>query len=240
MTKLSVLMACKNLNAQCSQSIQSILNQGVDLELIITVDGGENTLKVDDPRVQIHKFSVNRGMPVATNNCYKYATGEYITVHDDDDWSESGRFDLCLGQIGEDRAITSYIYAYKNNAPIEKKFHTDKIYYPGLKIKPPAHHCATMIKKDLWDEIGSYNERYMCSDSIRMIKLAIYTNLKKERFAVIEKPLYHYITRPRSLSKHPNWGNETRQTREKFFEEYENLMKMTPEQFLSWCDKNKL
>ncbi len=240
MPKLSVLMACKNLNQQCLKSIQSILAQDIDLELIITVDGGEYNLHIDDARIKVDIFKTNYGMSAATNNCYRLSSGDYITVHDDDDWSEPQRFNICFEKMGEDRAITSYLNILKDGKTIEKKFHTDSFYYPGLKIKPPAHHCATVIKRDLWEEIGPYNENYICSDSIRMIKLATYTMLKKEKFTVVEKPLYNYLVRSNSLSSYPIWDKQVRQSREKFFINYENISKMVPEQFLQWCERNEL
>lgn len=233
-------MACKNLNQQCLKSIQSILAQDIDLELIITVDGGENNLRIEDSRVKIDVFKNNRGMSAATNNCYKLSSGDYITVHDDDDWSEPNRFRVCFDMMNKDRAITSYLNILKDGKVIEKKFHTNGFYYPGLKIKPPAHHCATIIKRDLWDEIGQYNENYICSDSIRMIKLATYVILKKEKFTVIEQPLYNYVVRSNSLSSYPIWDKQVRQSREKFFINYENVSKMNPEQFIDWCKANDL
>lgn len=212
MPLLSVLMPCKNLNESCRKSIESILSQKVDLELIIVIDGGENNLKLNDPRIIIKKLDKNLGPAAAANKCYKYASGEYITVHDDDDFSEPNRYSILLDEIKENRAITSNINIIENNLSYIKYYSPSNIIYPH-KIKPPAHHCATIIRKDLWDELGNYDERFISADSLRMIKLGVYLLLKNEKFVLCEKPLYNYIIRDGSVSRTKRWEKEIRQVR---------------------------
>ena len=236
MPKLSVLMPCKNLNKNCRKSIDSVLEQNVDLELIITVDGGENNLEINDSRVTVKVLEKNMGPSAAINNCYSLATGDYITVHDDDDWSEPGRYKVLLDKIGSDRAITSTITIIEG-----KKFHTKfydmKNFITWNRVKPPAHHCAVILRRDLWNEIGPYNENYIVGASTRMIKLGIYLLLGNEHFASYDKPLYNHIIRENSLSseRHREWKQQSNANRMKIYKNYSTIMDATPKRFIEWC-----
>jgi len=238
MSKLSVLMPCKNLDKNCRKSINSILEQNVDLELIITIDGGENNLEINDSRVVVKVLEKNLGPSAAINNCYSFATGDYITVHDDDDWSEPGRYKALLDRIGNNRAITSTITVAEG-----KKFYTKiydtKNFVTWNRVKSPAHHCAVILRRDLWNEIGPYNENYIVGDSVRMIKLGIYLLLSDESFVSYDKPLYNYIVREGGLSsqRYKECKHQLNINRIKIYKNHSAIFnnKMTPGRFIEWC-----
>jgi len=231
MPKLSVLMPCKNLNNSCKKSIASILAQDVDLELIITIDGGENNLEINDPRVIVKRFKKNLGPSCATNYCYKYSTGDYITVHDDDDdWSHPNRYRILSNEIKGNRVITSNINVIEDGKCYTKYFNTLNFIHAN-KVKPPAHHCATIIRRDLWEELGNYDERFIVSDSIRMIRLGMYLLIKQEPFIVYDEPLYNYVVRDGSLSSTIKWEVEAKRTRYHILKAYKEH-KREPLEFL--------
>ena len=233
MPKLSILMPCKNLNLKSEMAINSLLSQDIDMELIIVVDGGENNLKINDNRVKINVLKSNIGPGPAVNIAYSIASGEYITVHDDDDYSVPERFTMLFGALEENRIITSNIMQTQGDKSGIIRFNTSSFCKP-TRLKPPAHHCATIIRRDLWDKIGPYHN-CVISDSIRMIKLGIYLKLKNENFLLCDKPLYNYIVGD-GLSQSVSWKSLVKSSRRRLFRSYSDILNMQPENFLKWYD----
>lgn len=65
---LSVIMPAKCLDKSCVPSIESILNQGIELELVIVVDGGGVVIDKDmGPRVNVVELTTNIGPAAAVN-----------------------------------------------------------------------------------------------------------------------------------------------------------------------------
>lgn len=93
--KVSILMSNHNSEKYLKVAIESMLNQTWrNIELIITddcsTDGGRDVIAEyakKDPRVIYYQNETNMGTYRNRNNMLKICTGDYITVHDSDDWS---------------------------------------------------------------------------------------------------------------------------------------------------------
>lgn len=102
MARVSVIMGvynCKDFSL-LKKSIDSIIKQTfIDWEFIICNDGStDDTLQLlneaaqSDARIKVISYQQNRGLAYALNQCIKASTGEYIARQDDDDISETTRF----------------------------------------------------------------------------------------------------------------------------------------------------
>ena len=241
---ISVIMPIKQLNLKCLPSINSVLCQDVILELIIVVDGPNsiyNDINFDnDNRVKIIELEKNIGPGSAINIGYKQTKYDIITVHDSDDISEPGRFRILLEEMGEFQAISSWVKAIKQNRTKIKKFNpTLFVIHTGKKYvaSPPAHHCATFIRRDLWDIIGEY-EPLIASDSQRMFKMGIYLWLSNSQLKMVQLPLYNYFIHSESYSQknksmRRHWMGRRRS---KIISGWASIQKMKPRQFLSWWE----
>jgi glycosyltransferase involved in cell wall biosynthesis len=98
--KLSVLMPAYNCAATLPTAVESILNQTWNnLELLIVDDQSQDDtwhvierLAQDDSRIVPLRHERNGGAYAARNTALSHATGEYVTVHDADDWSHPEKF----------------------------------------------------------------------------------------------------------------------------------------------------
>ena len=92
---ISVFMPVYNAENTLTLAAQSILNQTwQNLELFLIDDASTdqsldiaNALKQQDPRVRVITLNTNSGPYIAKNTALQHARGQYITVHDADDWA---------------------------------------------------------------------------------------------------------------------------------------------------------
>ena len=92
---VSVLMAAYNAESTIGTALESLLAQTYrNLEIIVVDDGSDDqtaavigAVAEKDPRVLLLRPLKPGGPYVARNHALNRATGEFITVHDADDWS---------------------------------------------------------------------------------------------------------------------------------------------------------
>jgi hypothetical protein len=93
--RVSVIMPVFNASATLRKAAQSILNQTWrHLELILVDDQSQDDslalahqLRAQDDRVKVLALPINGGPYEAKNQALAHATGQYLTVHDADDWA---------------------------------------------------------------------------------------------------------------------------------------------------------
>ncbi|WGL16396.1 glycosyltransferase family A protein [Microbulbifer bruguierae] len=101
---VSVIMPVYNASATLQIALDGLLEQSLkSLEVIIVDDGSsDNTAQVAiayterDPRVRYVANSVNMGAYPTRNEGMKLARGEFVTVHDSDDWSHPQKLERQL------------------------------------------------------------------------------------------------------------------------------------------------
>lgn len=105
---LSVIMAMFNEERYIKSTIESILNQTYNnYELIIVDDNSTDKSReicesFRDPRIRIYsKGDRQRGAAESRNIAIQNANGEYVIIHDADDYSEPTRFEIQLGKALE-------------------------------------------------------------------------------------------------------------------------------------------
>lgn len=105
---LSVIMAMFNEERYIKSTIESILNQTYNnYELIIVDDNSTDKSReicesFRDPRIRIYsKGDRQKGAAESRNIAIKKAEGEYIIIHDADDYSEPTRFEIQVAKALE-------------------------------------------------------------------------------------------------------------------------------------------
>lgn len=93
--KITVLVAAYNARDTLATTLRSLQEQTWrNLEILIlddcstddTCDGVEEFMRAD-PRIRLIRMETNGGAYVARNRGLDQATGEFVTIHDADDWS---------------------------------------------------------------------------------------------------------------------------------------------------------
>ncbi|GHB41508.1 hypothetical protein GCM10007094_33690 [Pseudovibrio japonicus] len=102
--RVTVLLAAYNAADTLPTALRSLQEQTwKNLEVLViddcSPDGGETCNVVEkfgagDPRIKLLRMEVNGGAYVARNHALDQATGEYITIHDADDWSHPKKIEV--------------------------------------------------------------------------------------------------------------------------------------------------
>jgi glycosyltransferase involved in cell wall biosynthesis len=170
--RVSVVMPVYNGEKYLDESIKSILNQTFrDFEFIILNDGSFDStprLLADyaarDPRLIVHHFASNQGLPSILNFGIRQARGEYIARMDMDDVSLPERFENQVRFLDshDDVAVvgTGVRFIDDQGNAIEEVHHPadhDLIKW-YLCFYNPIAHPSVMIRKTFFEQVGGYNK----------------------------------------------------------------------------------
>ncbi len=195
--KISVLMSVYNDEKTLERSIESILKQTFkNFELLINDDSStDDSFKIIknfsniDNRIKFFQNENNTGLTKSLNKLIRQSSGEFIARQDSDDTShierfqkqinviESGKFDIVTTRanvIGEKRKIPNI------------SFYFPKRYI--IKYKNPFIHGSLLIKKNVLNDIGNYDERFYYSQDYKLMSDLIKQNKK---IKTLRQPLYN-------------------------------------------------
>lgn len=175
---LSVLMPVFNAEKCIAKAIESILGQSFrDFELIISDDGSVdrskeiiNSYALRDKRILISHNDENEGKVKTVNRIYELAKGQFITIHDADDFSLKLRFEKQLKKLGDGSGVdfcgTNFLTVSKNfaqqsflvcdtNKLADHLEHESQIHGPTLIFR------RTLLKGDIYRSFfDGYGEDY--------------------------------------------------------------------------------
>jgi glycosyltransferase involved in cell wall biosynthesis len=106
--KVTVIVPTYNSGPRIATALRSLVNQTWrNLEILVMDDASpaENDRYLDewvarDTRISVHKMSENGGTYRARNYAMTHlVTGDFVTVHDDDDWSHPRKIELQVQQL---------------------------------------------------------------------------------------------------------------------------------------------
>lgn len=194
---VSVIMSVKDGSKTLELAIRSITEQSYrNFEFLIiddaSIDDTNNILQrfsKKDTRIKIYKNEKNLGLTKSLNKLINLSSGEYIARQDADDYSVRERISTqihLLEKLGAD-AVTSRAKIISNS----KKIPGLSFYIPvklARKYKNPFIHGTLLIKKDVINKIGNYDENFLYSQDFKL-----FNDLLKSGYKVknLNKFLYH-------------------------------------------------
>ena len=170
---ISVIMPVYNEEKTVKKAVESVLKQTYrKIELIIIDDAStDSTPKIvselakEDDRIVMLRNSVNRGITYSLNRGLRKASGKYIARIDGDDWYHPRKLELQMTFLEErrDYGIVGTFYvlltrdkmALKVSLPI-----THEEILRQLAYRNAFAHSSIMVRKDILDAVGYYDERY--------------------------------------------------------------------------------
>ena len=210
---ISVIIPCYNVEQYITPCIESILSQtvGLDsLEIILiddcSTDGTLNILKQFEQRypdnIILIPFESNQKQGTARNVGLQYASGEYVSFVDSDDWIEPDMYQTLLHEIQSDEYDYICFRSYRNPAdgPCTK---IPPAITAGIYTNIPStadggewfnfpHECGVCGKlyrrSFLSDNEFVFPEKLLYEDNYFVAVAALYTHKTK----VIDKYFYHY------------------------------------------------
>ncbi|MCR6094934.1 glycosyltransferase family 2 protein [Salipaludibacillus agaradhaerens] len=166
--KVTVIMPVYNAEKDIHTSLPSVINQTwVNIEILVvddastdrTIEEVEKYKRVDS-RVKLIKAKTNGGPYVARNLALKYATGDYITINDGDDWSHPEKIERqvlhlintpeIVGNMSEQARMTNDLMFFRRGRPGEYIF---------------GNFSSFMFRKNILDELGFWDSVRFAADS---------------------------------------------------------------------------
>ena len=206
--KISIVIPCYNDSAYITEAVNSALIQDYEDFEIIVVDDGSNSetkaiLRELEPKITKLITQKNKGPSAARNAGINAASGEYILVHDSDDYFEPSFCNRAIEVLQKNenvKAVTCYARWFQS----DEKF---RIFKPsGGDLKDFLIQNATlsnsMFRKSDWRQAGGYDEKMI--HGFEDWEFFIRLHADGGETYVIPHVLFHYRMRKDSVSKKAN------------------------------------
>ena len=171
MCLVSVVMSVFNEEKYIERVMDSILSQTfTDFEFIIIDDGStDRTLEIlhsyNDKRILIIQQS-NKGLTASLNVGINHSQGKYIARQDADDISYPSRLMEQVSYFFNNSSVAVLATrgliidgARSQNTP----FYSNPVIIKKLRLRNILIHSSVMIRKDIFESIGLYDEQYRTS-----------------------------------------------------------------------------
>lgn len=213
MPKISVVMSVYNGEKFLKESVSSILNQTYrDFEFIIIDDGSTDSsleilrdFKKEDSRIKLVSRE-NKGLTRSLNEGIKLAQGEYIARMDSDDISMPERFEKQIAFLEKNKDIAlcgTWAINIDENGNEIGKYKTpimSKEIKKTILFHNPFIHPSVMIRKEIINNIGVYNEKIKYAQDYEYWLRVI----KKNKVANLDDFLLKYRIGKKSMTRRSN------------------------------------
>ena len=211
--KVSIIVPVYNSEKYLKRCIDSLINQTMsDIEIIIiddcSSDGSKdiiNSYAKKDKRIKVIRNKKNMGIGYNRNLGIKFATGEYISFIDSDDWANETMCDKMYEKAkkeGLDLVLCNYNrFLEKEDKLIEigSDFIIEDFKGTSLKMRPSLINevnmgpCNKLYKKALIKDI-KFPLDLKYEDAIFVVKSLINAN----KIGIINEPLNYYTIHEKS------------------------------------------
>lgn len=146
----------------------------------------------------------NLGLPAARKTGIKHATGQYIIHCDSDDWVEHDMYEILYNQAiceDYDMVFCDYYISSSNQYVYNKRLKLctkDELIHKLLAGRSCLNPVwSVMVKASVYENDISYPQFNQSEDFALVSQLVMYSN----KFAYLDKPLYHYRITPNSINR---------------------------------------
>lgn len=166
--KVSVIMPTNSPSPGIHTALRSLLQQTwTNLEIIVVDDGSSE--KYDrifsevehlDPSIRVIRNQSNLGSYAARNVGLAEATGEFVTTHDDDDWSHPEKIATQAVALTTDESIAATTSAHIRT--------TERMHFRRINSQPrhlQTNYSSLMFRKTVTDQIGQWDPANRGSDT---------------------------------------------------------------------------
>ena len=214
---LSVIIPVYNAEKYIRKCLESLLAQTLkDIEIIVVDDKGPDRsmdvvrqIKETHPRghaITLLEMEHNSGAAAARNYGLQNALGDYVAFVDSDDWCEPVMYESLYSRAEADDCDWCYANAikeYPDGRAVELKqphVRSGEL-MPKIRKEMLSHFVAyfwtSIYKKDFLIKNKIKFPPYRFSEDSFLVWQVV---MHAQRFAVVDKPFYHYIVQPNSVS----------------------------------------
>jgi len=189
------------------RSVESILGQTHSNLLAVVVNDGDedppwNELAhIDDPRLIRFDLPQNRGRYFADAVVLNATPDAYFLIQDADDWSEPERITVLLSRLREDEADGVVSSLYEHHRDNGRTMPVRQERFGGLnrplteRLQHRASHTGLFRSASL-RRIGGYYGGFRIGYDTHLVSLLLMVG----RISYVDRPLYHRLVRPDSLT----------------------------------------
>jgi len=204
-SKISVVIPAYNAESTIHIALDSILNQTWrNIEVIVVDDfSTDETAAVvtlyeaRDSRVRLLRNEVNLGAYPSRNRGMKAATGEYVTVHDSDDWSHPQKLEKMVQVLElapEKMASVSFWVRVTRELNFVGSWFLNESFLE-------KNHSSALIRRSVLDEIGYWDTVNVAGDSEFLWRLEKHYGFDSILFVLKNTPLSFALSDDTSLTR---------------------------------------
>ena len=205
---ISVIMSSYNSEKTIEKSILSILNQDyTNIEFLIADDCSSDKslsimkrLKENDKRIKIIENKENIGLTKSLNRLLKISSGKYIARQDSDDVSFPHRLTTQINFIKKTNyEIVTARAIIKDTGVKIPKYSYLLPHKLVMKYKNPFIHGTLFVDKNIFKEVGGYDENFYFAQDYKFYKDCY--SIGKKMF-ILNEVLYELNNKNNISSKH--------------------------------------
>lgn len=232
---VSVLIPCYNHEKYIINSLESVLKNDYELKEIILIDDGsnDNSFEMAENYLVAHQDSLygyqclkqeNQGVTKTLNKMIGLATGEYVTLLASDDYltehSISTRVEY-LKKNPQKKAVIGKAYMVDEKNCITGDDAAKKLYRANSKMllsdlidkeltmRWSVVGPTLLLKKEVYDEVGLYNENLKVEDRDFYLRM-----IKKDVLGYIDVPIAGYRIHSGNTSRTKTMAQRSDQLKE--------------------------
>lgn len=201
MTLVSIIITNFNREDYLDRAIRSCFEQStsrdIDIEVIVVDDAStDNSLRklsMFKKSIKLIKHKTNLGVAVASNSGIKSSKGDFIVRLDADDFMNKYSVQILAQVLIENQ---EYGFAYSDHFRVDEKGFKEKKITLDDEEKLFEHGAGVMFRKNIFKEIGFYNEKLKnCEDYDFLLRVK-----KKYLGFRVPIPLYRYFIHGNNIS----------------------------------------
>ena len=185
MKLVSTVLCCHKVNRQLFTAINSILNQTyTNHELIIIFDNPNKKdflkikshyKKINKKIIHLYQNTKNEGLTFSLNRGIKLSKGYYIMRQDSDDFSEKNRMQILVNYLennsNKNLVFSNILIIDDKNRSIryKKNYLIINSFFSSYNFRNSISHPTIMFKKNIFNKIRYYDERFKVSQDYDLI-----------------------------------------------------------------------
>lgn len=203
--KISVILPAYNAEETVAVALRSLLCQTwKNLEIIVVDDCSRDATRdiveafaAEDQRVKLIQHSRNQGAYGARNTGLEHARGDFITIHDSDDWSHPEKLERQIEALLQGR---EYVATVSYWARVGQDFVFRGPSRPTGKYIE-WNHSSLMVRRDAFDLVGCWDRVRVAADTELIWRLQRIFGHESVKNVLPDVPLSLALTHSDSLTR---------------------------------------